>query len=72
MSEVFALLGFSWAVVTSRKFVRSFGSAVHTDAPATASQLIVEKRMIECCNWYSVPKPKDRKSGCTTVRCTEL
>jgi hypothetical protein len=46
MSDVFALLGFSWAVVTSKKFVRSFGSAVQTEAPATASQPTVEKRMI--------------------------
>jgi hypothetical protein len=49
MSDVFALLGFSWAVVTSKKFVRSFGNALQTEAPAMAKKLKVEKRMMQLC-----------------------
>jgi alpha-L-fucosidase len=41
------MLGSGEAVVTSKKFVRFVGSAVHIDAPATARKPKVEKRIVD-------------------------
>jgi hypothetical protein len=44
-SDEFAL-GFASAVVTNKKFVRFVGSAAHNEAPATARNVKVEKRIV--------------------------
>jgi hypothetical protein len=44
-SEEFAL-GSACVVVTSRKFVKFAGKAVHIEPPATARRLHVEKRIV--------------------------
>jgi len=46
-SDVFALAS-ACDVVTSRKFVRSVGSAAHIDTPATKIPKIVERIVNQC------------------------
>ena len=46
-SDVFALAS-ACDVVTSKKFVRSVGSAAHIDTPATKRPIIVERIVKQC------------------------